>query len=235
MTFCKINFKIPPPPKYDRKIWHFKKAQADLIKKAIQAFPWNNCLSSLSDPSDQVELLNSTIINIMSNFIPNEVKRYRPSEPAWFNDKIRNRLRKQNELYRKYKYKGYLSSDKINLDTFRSDTANIIESTKEKYLMSQGVKLADQSTGQKTYWKIMNEFLNKTKIPRIPPLFLNGKFIVCCKEKAQTFNNYFAEQCTPFDTNSVLPLMRYHTNKRLSSFAISLTEIKNLVKILKTN
>ena len=235
MTFCKINFKIPPPPKYDRKIWHFKKAQADLIKKAIQAFPWNNCLSSLADPSDQVELLNSTIINIMSNFIPNEVKRYRPSQPAWFNDKIRNRLRKQNELYRKYKYKGYLSSDKINLDTFRSDTANIIESTKEKYLMSQGVKLADQSTGQKTYWKIMNEFLNKTKIPRIPPLFLNGKFIVCCKEKAQAFNNYFAEQCTPFDTNSVLPPMRYHTNKRLSKFTISLTEIKDLIKILKTN
>ena len=29
--------------------------------------------------------------------------------------------------------------------------------------------------------------------------------------------------------------MRYHTNKRLSSFAISLTEIKDLIKILKTN
>ena len=90
----------------------------------------------------------------MSNFIPNEVKRCRPSEPAWFNDKIRHRLKKQNELYRKYKYKGYLSSDKITMDTYRSETANIIESTKEKYLMSQGVKLADQSTGQKTYWKI---------------------------------------------------------------------------------
>ena len=47
------------------------------------------------------------------------------------------------------------------MDTFRSETANIIESTKEKYLMSQGVKLADQSTGQKTYWKILNEFLNQ--------------------------------------------------------------------------
>ena len=72
-----------------------------------------------------------------------------------------------------------IKKKRVNLDTFRSDTANIIESTKEKYLMSQGVKLADQSTGQKTYWKIMNEFLNKTKIPRIPPLFLNGKQLFC--------------------------------------------------------
>ena len=126
-------------------------------------------------------------------------------------------------------------SDKTTMDTFRLETANIIESTKEKYLMSQGVKLADQSTGQKTYWKILNEFLNKTKIPRIPPLFFNGNFIVVCKEKAQIFNNYFAEQCTPFDTHSVLPQMRYHTNKRLSNFAISITEMKDLIKILKTN
>ena len=102
----------------------------------------------------------------MSNFIPNEVKRCRPSEPAWYNDKIRNRLRKQNELCRKYKYKGYLSSDKTTMDTFRLEAANIIEATKEKYLMSQGVKL-----GQKTYRKILNEFSNKTKTPRIPPLF----------------------------------------------------------------
>ena len=30
IIFCKINFKIPPLPKYVRKIWHFNRANVDL-------------------------------------------------------------------------------------------------------------------------------------------------------------------------------------------------------------
>ena len=81
----------------------------------------------------------------------------------------------------------------------------------------------------------MNNFLNKTKIPRIPPLFHNGNFIVCCKEKAKIFNEYFSKQCTPFDTPSTLPPMRRHTPDRLSSFGVTAAEIKDLIKLLKTN
>ena len=233
MTYCKLNFKIPPPPKYDRKVWHFKKAQSELIKRAISEFHWEQELKKLTDPSQQVELLNNSILNIMSNFIPNEIKRYRPSEPAWFTDSIRQRLKKQNKLYRKFKYKGYLASDKKILDDYRSVTAELIESSKKKFLVDQGIRLTDQSSSQKTYWKIINQFLNKAKIPKIPPLFHNNNFIVCCKEKAQIFNEYFAKQCTPFDTPSSLPQIRYHTNDRLSHFNISVLEIKDLLKTLK--
>ena len=151
------------------------------------------CLRNLNDPSDQVSLLNETILNVMSNFVPNEIKRYRPSEPAWFNHDIRYRLKKQNKLYRKYRYKGYLTHDKKILEEYKAETATFIENAKENYLRKQGIRLAEQSSSQKTYWKIMNEFLNRTKIPRIPPIFHSGNFIVNCKDKAQVFNNYFAE------------------------------------------
>ena len=26
ITHCKINFRLPPPPPYDRKLWHFNQA-----------------------------------------------------------------------------------------------------------------------------------------------------------------------------------------------------------------
>ena len=32
IVFCKINFKLPPPPKYERKMWHFNRANCDMIK-----------------------------------------------------------------------------------------------------------------------------------------------------------------------------------------------------------
>ena len=235
ITFCKLNFKIPPPPKHDRKVWHFKKAKSDSIKDAMKAFPWRQRFAPLTDTSDQVELLNNTILNIMSNFVPNEIKKYRPSEPAWFNKDIRYRLKKQNKLYHTFRKNSYLAVDKQKLEEYRAETAALIQKSKENYLIRQGIKLTDQSTGQKTYWKILNQFLNKTKIPRIPPLFFNGNFIVCCQEKAKIFNEYFAKQCTPFVTPSVLPVLRYHTTERLSHFDISIDEIKNLIKILKLN
>ena len=75
----------------------------------------------------------------------------------------------------------------------------------------------------------MNKFLNKCKIPRIPPLFVDNKFITDCKEKAQIFNGYFASQCNPIPTNSTLPTLRYHTNSRISNFVITVTEINDIL------
>ena len=77
ITFCKINFKIPPLPKYVRKIWHFNRARVDLIRRAMSQFPWGTSLRRL-DPNRQVNLLNKCILNIMSNFVPNEVKTFSP-------------------------------------------------------------------------------------------------------------------------------------------------------------
>ena len=38
MTFCKLNFKIPPPPNFRRKIWHFNRANTEGIKNQCLVF-----------------------------------------------------------------------------------------------------------------------------------------------------------------------------------------------------
>ena len=111
--------------------------------------------------------------------------------------------------------------DKILVDTSKTEINNIILTAKERYLQSQGARLADPSTGPKVYWKILNTFLNKCKVPRIPPLFTDNNFITDCKEKATLFNDYFAKQCTLFITDSVLPPLEYLTVERFSYFNIS--------------
>ena len=40
-----------------------------------------------------------------------------------------------------------------------------------------GNKLIDKSTGRKTYWSVINMFLNECKMPRIPPLLVAGTLI----------------------------------------------------------
>ena len=65
-----------------------------LIIKSIESFSWANELNRLGNPTHQVELLNKTILNIISNFIPNEKKTMRPKEPPWFTNDIKRRLKK---------------------------------------------------------------------------------------------------------------------------------------------
>ena len=139
----------------------------------------------------------------MSNFIPNEEKTFSPRNPEWMNGNIKRLLRRQNKYYKKFRKNGYRNDDKIVLERIRSECSEAIQTAKVTYLKRQGEKLADATTGQKTYWKILNKFLNKCNIPRIPPLFVNNKFITNCKEKATILNDYFTSQCTPLDNGSV--------------------------------
>ena len=235
ITFCKLNFKIPPPPKFTRRIFHYGRAQKEALVRALQDFPWADQLRNESNPTHQVRLLNKTVLNIVANFVPNEEKTFRPSEPPWLTKNIKVWLRKHNKIYQKYKKNGFKDEDKVKVEESKSEINLMILDAKEKYLHSLGAELTDPSTGSKKYWKILNTFLNKCKVPRIPPLFENRSFVTDCREKATIFNNYFAKQCTPFLTDSVLPPLVYHTNNRLSHFSITKDEIKDILKQLNVS
>ena len=74
IVHCKVNFRIPPPLPFDRKIWHFNRANSAAIKRSMTSFPWRQHLNVNTDLSWQVRTFTDTFLNIMSNFIPNEPK-----------------------------------------------------------------------------------------------------------------------------------------------------------------
>ena len=85
-----------------------------------------------------------------------------------------------------------------------------------KYYTKLSGRLADPLTSPKTCWSILKTFLNNKKIPCIPPLFHENKFITDFKEKAELFNHLFVNQCSLLRNNSVLPTNLPHiTNKCL--------------------
>ena len=55
IIFCKVNFRIPPPPPIDRKIWHFNRANSAAIKKSMTKFPWRQHLNVNTDTNWQVK------------------------------------------------------------------------------------------------------------------------------------------------------------------------------------
>ena len=44
IIYCKVNFRIPPPPPFERKIWHLNKANTAAIKKSMTIFLGFNIL-----------------------------------------------------------------------------------------------------------------------------------------------------------------------------------------------
>ena len=94
----------------------------------------------------------------------------------------------------------------------------------------------DSRISLKAYWSILKAFLINKKIPCIPPLFRNNKFISNFRDKAELFNNFFAQQYTLIDKSSEISLtLNTKTTKMLSSILVTRTDIVKIIKNLDPN
>ena len=235
IIYCKVNFRIPPPPPLVRKIWHFNKANFATIKRSMTNFPWLEQLNLNSDTNWQVKTFTEIFLNIMSNYIPNEIKRFVPRDPPWITKSLKTMLNRKNRLFKNYKKHRYKDEDRLWLDAFRAECQEVVETAKLTYLNNLGKKVNDPGTSQKAYWKIINRVMNKCRAPEIPPLFVNNMFILYCSEKAKLFNDFFSKQCMPIITSSVLPPLNYLTDNRIDHIAIQCDEILSLIRNLNPN
>ena len=186
-------------------------------------------------PTGKLKTFTDTLLNIMSNFIPNETKRFIPRNPPGINKPLKTMLNRKNRLFNNYKRHGYKARDKIRLDAFRIECQQAVETAKLSYLTNLGNKVNNHGTSQKSYWKIINRVMNKCRAPKIPSLLVNNLFILNCREKAQYFNDYFSQQCNPVINNSVLPILGFLTNKRLDNITIKDNEIISLIRKINPN
>ena len=111
-----------------------------------------------------------------------------------------------------------------------------IENSKQTYYSKLSGKLANPATNSKMYWSILKTFLSNKKIPCIPPLFHENKFIINFKERAELFNTFFANQCTLLNNSSVLPNnLAKPTNESPDTVNFSTDDISQIINNLDPN
>ena len=226
------NVALPP---YTRRIWHYDKADFVSIIKSIKMFHWCEHLDKIACPNEQVKLLNEVLLNIYSNFIPNQVKMIRPRQAPWITQTVKKFLRKKNHAYKNFVRNGQPAEKLEGIQKMICEGAKIIEDAKKNYLRKAGQSLANPGTSGKTYWTLINTLLNKAKIPIIPPLLENGLFVTDFTEKAQIFNDYIILQCTTIDTGSEIPHDTQGSSTLISDFVISEEKILNIIRSLNPN
>ena len=121
----------------------------------MNSFPWRQHLNVNTDPNWQVKTFTDTLLNIMSNFIPNETKRFIPRDPPWINKPLKAMLNRKNRLFNNYKRHGYKAQDKIRLDAFRIECQRAVETAKLSYLTNLGHKVNDPVTSQKSCFLLL--------------------------------------------------------------------------------
>ena len=171
----------------------------------------------------------------MSNFIPNETKRITPRDPPWLTKTLKTLLKKKNRLYSSYKRHGYRDEDKLRLDALRIECQKSVELVKRNYTLNLGSKLNDPATPKKSYWKLINRVMNRSKLPSIPPILVENAFVINCHERCKHFGIFFSEQCKPIINNSVLPPFNFLTDKKFDKIVILDDEIISLIRNLNPN
>ena len=227
-----FNLNICYPPPYQRLTWDYKKADSEKIRKALDLVSWERLLGN-KGINEQVSILNETILNVFSNYVPNKYITIDDKDPPWMKETVKLKIKEKDTMYNKYIKNGRFDSDFVLLETLIIELNELIDTTKTLYYENLGKKLNNPLLQAKTYWSILKTFYNSKKIPLISALFVNDKFVTDMKTKADIFNNFFAEQCTPLKNDSKLPNSQiFLTQSRLSSLDFSEDEALKIIRSL---
>ena len=109
------------------------------------------------------------------------------------------------KTYRRYFKHDRSIADHQILRDITSRCKSAIKEAKSNYFSRLGESLNDPAITPKKYWSILHSFLHKHKILKISPMRHNNTFLTDAMVKANTFNSFFAKQCSLIETGSELP------------------------------
>ena len=119
------------PPPYERTVWHYQQADTELIKRSLENFDWKNAFSNCN-PNEDVSVLTKTVLNIMSNVIPNETVLVGDRDPPWITSKLKSMIQMKKLFYKKC----LKSTNQEALQAFSQIQERVrlaIEDSKKKY------------------------------------------------------------------------------------------------------
>ena len=203
-SYSTFNLNIYYPPPYQRLVWDYKKADEKSIRKALDLVNWGRLFDHKNIDS-QVMTLNETILNVFRNYVPTKYITIDDKDPVWMNETIKSKIKTRNKLFKQYIENGRFESDFMMIETLITEINDLITSTKDLYYNNLVKRLNNPLLQAKTHWSILKTFYSDKKIPIIPPLLIDDKFVTDIQTKANIFNKFFADQCKPLKNGSVLP------------------------------
>ena len=185
--------------------------------------------------NEVVFLFNRTIKNILSNYIPRE-HICDDLDPPWINSRVKELINEKSDTFQCYLHSNKNAKLFNKVEYLQNELKSLIEANKEKYYSRISKRMMNPLTSTRTYWSVLKSFLNNKKIPCIPPLFHEIRYIIKCKDKTELFNNFFTNQCSLINNSSVLPSLLFkRTENIISSIDFGSGDIAKIIQHLDPN
>ena len=137
--------------------------QTDHIKRTIDIFDWESALNYI-DANDQVSVFNSTILNIVSNFIPNETITCDDQDAPWMNSFIKNLIRAKDNFCKNFVRKSNNMYHHCGFENLQNHLNQSIQIAKKKTMFNKiAQRLGDLNTSSKCYCYILLTFKKKVR------------------------------------------------------------------------
>ena len=118
---------------------------------------WERLFSN-KDINTQVSILNETILNDFSNYVPNKYIAIDDIDPIWMNEIMKFKIKAKDNMNKKYIQNGRFESDFVLLETLINELNKLVSTTKALYYENLGKKLNNPLLQAKTYWSILKTF-----------------------------------------------------------------------------
>ena len=154
------------------------------------------------------------LIEIRDTFVPHKEIKILQKDKPWFNNLVKNKLRKSSRLFKAYKKLNSDFTSKPSGDISKNRLGSLVTKAHDKYISAKkdyekcarktrtsymhNLKktLLNPGVSSKKKFKILARTMNTTKNSNIPPLIEGGDVIHEPCDKASTFSKFFAAKAT---------------------------------------
>ena len=190
-----LSFMKFKPQNYKRQIWKYEEADYNKYRQILSEAELSTLVTNPLDDVDTVaQKLNKVIISAAEQSIPNKMVTIRPADQPWLHNEIRKLIRQRKRIHKRAKQ----VNNEIIWSKFRKIRNKIVKKIRTAKLRHEhkiAMKLKDNTTDIKTWWKLSKEILNiNTKSETIPNIEYNGKLYETNIEKAEALNSFFSKQ-----------------------------------------
>ena len=110
-----------------------------------ELFDWESSLNNLY-VNEQVSVFNETIMNIMSNFVPNELITCNDRDPPWMSPYIKNLIAAINDFHKKIVLSSSNTGNLLMFKNLQNQLIQSIHTATQKYFDKISKKLCDPVT-----------------------------------------------------------------------------------------
>ena len=96
-----LNFHIPCPPPYKRKVWEYKTAKSNMIRLELSNTNWYSLFLGLN-ASEMSLVFTDVLLNIFSKHISNKSITCNDKDAPWITPKVKSAIRRNSRVYRKW-------------------------------------------------------------------------------------------------------------------------------------